>query len=100
MTVLDPAWSSTLEPLPAEGLYAVRSQFFCCEKNCVRFEEGQLVQLGYDGEAHPILFMPEWSTRGLGFPERGTRLDHDRLQRIALLKVARGAESPRDAMMH
>jgi len=99
-TVSDPAWSSTLEALPEEGLYSVQSSFFCCEQSCVRFEEGQLVQLGYDGEAQPILFMPEWSARGLGFPARGTRLDRDRLGHIKLLKVARGAESPRETMMH
>ncbi len=100
LTVTGPEWSSTLVPLPEEGLYAVQSQFHCCDQNCVRFEPGQLVQLGYDGNAVPILFVPEWSTRGLGFPTRGTRLDPERLGRIALLKVARGAESPPDAMMH
>jgi hypothetical protein len=100
ITVTDAAWSSTLEPLPEEGLYAVKSQFHCCDKQCVRFEPGQLVQLGYDGNAVPILFVPEWSSRGLGFPTRGTRLDPDRLSRISLLKVARGTDSPPDAMMH
>ena len=58
ITVSGPEWSSTLEPLPEEGLYAVQSQFFCCEKNCVRFEQGQLVQLGYDGNAVPIPINP------------------------------------------
>ncbi len=100
ITVPGPEWSSTLERLPEEGLYAVQTQFHCCDQNCVRFEPGQLVQLGYDGNAVPILFMPEWSVRGLGFPTRGTRLDPDRLQKISLLKVARGADSPPDAMMH
>jgi hypothetical protein len=100
ITVPGPEWSSTLEPTPAEGLYALTAAFFCCEKECVRFEAGQLVQLGYDGEATPILFVPEWSERGLGFPTRGTRLDRDRLQKMSWLKVAQGPDAPRDTMMH
>src|SRR4051812_6978568 len=46
ITVPGPDWSSTLQPLPAEGLYSVRSAFHCCDKQCVRFDEHQLVQLG------------------------------------------------------
>ncbi len=99
-TVLDPDWSSTLEPLLAEGLYSVHTAFACCGKNCVQFRAGQLVQLGYDGQATPILFVPEWSTRGLGFPAHGSRLDGDRLANLSLLTVARGAESPRETMLH
>ena len=86
--------------MPDEGLYRVESSFACCAKGCTTFETGQLVQLGYDGEAAPILFVPEWSSRGLGFPSHGTRLDRDRLGKLTLLRVARGAESPRDAMAH
>lgn len=99
-TVPGAEWSSTLAPLLAEGLYAVDSAFHCCDKRCVAFSAGQLVQLGYDGDAVPILFIPEWSDRGLGFPAKGTRLDHDRLQRLSMLKVARGVDSPRDTMTH
>lgn len=92
--------AATLSPLPAEGLYAVREAFFCCARHCTRFERGQLVQLGYDGEATPILFVPEWSGKGLGFPERGTRLEGDGLARLDRLVVAQGAESPRDGFVH
>jgi hypothetical protein len=90
----------SLAPLAAEGLYSVREAFFCCSKQCTRFERGQLVQLGYDGEATPILFVPEWSTKGLGFPERGTRLEGDAVSRLDRLSVAQGAEAPRDAFVH
>lgn len=98
--VVAEAWSATLEALPTEGLYMVREAFHCCEKRCVHFHASQLVQLGYDAEATPILFVPEWTSRGLGFPERGTRLDRERLSKLTLLEVARGPESPPDAMMH
>ncbi|MBL9039675.1 MAG: hypothetical protein JNG84_14255 [Archangium sp.] len=99
-TVPGPEWSSTLEPLAAEGLYAVQATFFCCSRQCVRFNDGQLVQLGYDGEATPILFVPELTAKGLGFPESGTRLDRDRIARLTPLKVARGHDAPVDTLLH
>ena len=99
-TLPDEAAAQNLVPLPAEGLYAVREAFFCCEKQCVRFEANQLVQLGYDGEATPLLFVPEFSSKGLGFPERGNRLDPASLWKLTLLKVAQGAEAPRDGFVH
>ena len=95
-----PEWSATLAPLPSEGLYVVREAFHCCEKKCVHFHAQHLVQLGYDAEGTPILFVPEWTARGLGFPERGTRLDSDRLTRLSLLQVARGPDSPTDVLLH
>lgn len=95
-----PEWSATLEPLAPEGLYVVREDFFCCDKQCTRFPKGQLVQLGYDGEATPILFLPEWTAKGLGFPERGTRLDRDRVTKLERLAVAQAADAPRDAWVH
>ena len=44
-TVPDADWSQTLESMPVEGLYSVQSGFFCCSKECTRYEMGQLVQL-------------------------------------------------------
>ncbi len=93
-------WSASLAPLPAEGLYSVKAGFHCCERKCVRFETGQLVQLGYDGEANAIVFTPEWTARGMGFPERGTRLELDRVESMTLLTVAQGVDAPRHALMH
>lgn len=87
-TVVDPAWADTLKPLPAEGLYRVAQGFFCCERKCREFPAETLVQLGYDGEATPILFVPEWSAHGLGFPERGARLDGTQLGQLVPLRVA------------
>lgn len=99
-TVPGAEWSSTMQALPSEGLYSVQSAFHCCDKQCTRYETGQLVQLGYDGEANPILFVPEWTARGLVFPERGTKLEADRLGKLALLRVAQGSDAPRHSMMH
>lgn len=100
ITVPGPEWSATLAPLAAEGLYAVRETFHCCDKRCVEFKRGQLVQLGYDGEATPILFIPEWTAKGLGFPERGTRLDPDRVQRLERLLVAQAPDAPKEPWLH
>lgn len=92
---------ASLKPLPAEGLYTVKEAFFCCSKQCVRFEPSQLVQLGYDGEGLPILFTPEWTQRGLGFPERGTRLDFGEFGKLGLLRVAHArGEAPADGFVH
>jgi len=87
-TLPDESLALTLEALPAEGLYRVLEEFYCCENHCRTFTPGLLVQLGYNGNAEPILFVPELSDAGMAFPEKGTRIDRDRLDKIALLKVA------------
>lgn len=80
-------WERTLEPLPAEGFYRVDQPFYCCENQCRRFDQGQLVQLGYNGRGEAILFVPIWSPQGLELPERGSRINDDRLAHLAALKV-------------
>ena len=99
-TVPDSEWSSSLVPVPAEGLYSVTAPFYCCEKRCTHFETGQLVQLGYDGDANPILFVPEWTAQGLTCPERGSSLSLDRLGSLRILKVAQGRDAPKHSLMH
>src|SRR5688500_3075780 len=89
-TVPGPEWSQTLQPLAPEGLYRVRERFFCCEKRCRAFEANQLVQLGYNGDAEPLLFVPEWTRGGLGIPERGNKLEAAALQSLEPLTVAEG----------
>jgi hypothetical protein len=97
VTVPGPAWGQSLQPVPAEGLYRVRTAFYCCEKQCVRFEPETLVQLGYDLEAHPIVFQPEWSARGLGFPERGSAVSLSALEHLVRLQVPAGPTAPAPA---
>lgn len=93
-TVPDADWSASLAPLPAEGLYRVRERFFCCPDKCRAFEPETLVQLGYDGEARALLFLPEWAASGLAFPERGTRIEPENLARLAQLGVAQPQRPP------
>lgn len=78
----------TLEPLPAEGLYRVTREMTCCEKHCRTFPPELLVQLGYNGQGEPILFVPELTEAGLAFPQMGTKLDRDRLEGLGPLKVS------------
>ncbi len=99
-TLSNEAEAQHLDPLLSEGLYAVKETFFCCERQCMRYEANQLVQLGYDGQAVPLLFVPEFIDGGLGFPERGNRVDDAWLSKLTLLKVAQGASSPRDGFVH
>lgn len=89
-----------LSPLPAEGLYVVKAPFFCCEKRCLEYPAQQLVQLGYDGEATPLLFVPEFTARGLGFPERGQKLDAAHFEKLSLVRVAQGRDVVPDGFVH
>jgi hypothetical protein len=99
-TVPGPEWSSTMQPLAAEGLYRVSSKFTCCERNCVTFQPEQLVQLGYDGDGKAILFIPEWSARGLGFPERGTVIDAEKTRLLSKLAVPESNTAPAGGLLH
>jgi hypothetical protein len=90
----------TLEPLPAEGLYRVLEEFTCCEKSCRTFPANLLVQLGYNAQAEPLLFVPELSDAGLALPQLGSKLDADRLTRLAPLKVATPKQQSPDQTVH
>ncbi|MDH5673137.1 MAG: hypothetical protein OEZ06_13360 [Myxococcales bacterium] len=76
-----------LEPLPPEGFYRVVEAFDCCDKKCRRFEQEALLQLGYNGEGHAIVFVPEWVDGMLAIPERGSRIDAKNFERIKRLRV-------------
>jgi len=78
---------SALEAVAAEGLYRVVEPFHCCEKKCRLYEADVLVQLGYDASAQPILFSPEIRDGLLVIPERGTRIDRERIAKLARLRV-------------
>jgi len=101
-TVPDAEWSQTLVALAPEGLYRVVERFYCCEKRCRSYEANQLVQLGYNGDAEPLIFVPEWTAGGLGIPERGNKLDASALSKLALLVVAEGqaAQQPAGGLVH
>jgi hypothetical protein len=85
-------WAATLDPLAYEGFYRVREPFFCCEKKCVEFQTDQLVQLGYNGDAEPILFVPELRADAFSIPERGMMIDRSRIAKLAPLKIAMPVE--------
>ncbi len=87
-TLPDHGDASALEPLAREGFYRVRRSFHCCEKRCREFVTDLLVQLGYDGSAQPILFVPELVSGRMETPERGMRIDEDRIAELAPLVVA------------
>jgi hypothetical protein len=77
--------------LPAEGLYRVREAFDCCAQRCRTFQAQMLVQLGFNGAAEPILFVPEWTREGLAFPAQGFPIDPARASKLELLSVAQAA---------
>ena len=93
-TLPDDDAALNLEALAPEGLYRVQSAFTCCSRNCHNYEVGLLTQLGYDGKGQAILFVPEWTERGLAFPATGQPLDPGRVQLLELLKVAHSHQTP------
>jgi len=76
-----------LEKLPREGFYRVAERFHCCAKECRQFEPESLVQLGYDGSGQALVFTPQWIKGQLAIPDRGTRIDRDRISHMSALRV-------------
>ena len=93
-TILEAELINSLEPLEEEGLYRVEERFVCCPRECQLYSEGLLVQLGYNGNAEPILFVPEWTDKGLAFPEIGQVVSPDRLENLSPIFVAESEELP------
>lgn len=94
----EPSNANALAPLSPEGFYRVAQAFFCCEKQCRRFEPNLFVQLGYNAAAEPILFTPTLASHGLGLPDAGSRIDPERLTKLERLHVAvSSADAPTNA---
>jgi hypothetical protein len=90
-TLDDPDLMRHLEPLPPEGLYRVTEPFFCCERKCREFDPETLVELGYNGDGQPIVFLPELVDGMLAIPTNGTVIDHQSLPLLKQLRVATSA---------
>ena len=78
-----------LESVPPEGLYVVENQFWCCEQRCRSFEADLLVQLGYNGAADPIIFVPTFDATGMAIPQRGSKTSLKELTNLRQLRVAK-----------
>jgi hypothetical protein len=76
-----------LSPLLAEGFYRVTSSFYCCEKQCAKFEPDAFVQLGYNGAGKALVFVPELGPHGITIPERGSMVDDNQLKNLTALKL-------------
>jgi hypothetical protein len=87
---------SSLQELPVEGFYRVTHEFYCCEKQCTKFETDVFVQLGYNGSAAPILFTPELTSNGIKLPERGSVIDEHNMKNLVLLRIAERQGSSSD----
>ena len=86
-TIEDPGLVRVLQPLPPEGFYRVTESFHCCEKQCRLFEQDALLQLGYNAEADPILFIPELVDSMFAVPEKGWKTTLDTLGNVRQLRV-------------
>ena len=76
-----------LQPLPPEGFYRVAKPFYCCAKQCTRFETDAFVQVGYNGAGRALVFIPELAQGVIAVPERGTLIDDDALANLVALQV-------------
>ena len=92
-----------LRALPPEGFYRVKGAFFCCEKECMKFEPDQLVQLGYNGAGKALVFIPELAGGVIGVPDRGTFVEDAALPNLVLLKFPERKDDismPRGIVVH
>jgi hypothetical protein len=80
-------YADTLEALLPEGFYRVAEPFYCCEKRCQYYEQDMLVQLGYNGNAEAIVFVPEMIDGALALPAEGTLVHESQLGKLRALKV-------------
>ena len=85
--VSDTAWCHTLEPLPDEGLYVASVALQIGERAVAA---GQLMQLGYNGFADPIVFFPTKasSANALLFPDKGMKVDRALLTQLRQVLLA------------
>lgn len=88
------ATAHTLAPMPAEGFYQVAEAFYCCEKKCRKFPKGLFVQLGYNGAATPLVFVPELTSTGIAVPEIGTPVEEETLSALTPVMVQMVAAHP------
>jgi hypothetical protein len=95
-TVPDDFENSAIQSLRPEGLYRVTATFHCCAKKCTKYEPDTLVQLGYNGAAQALVFLPELDGRGVHLPDRGTMVEDNQLKNLSLLKVAQGSNQAMD----
>jgi hypothetical protein len=82
-----PFEAGSLEPLRAEGFYRVATSFYCCAKQCTKFEPEMFVQLGYNGAGRALLFVPEFVGGTLHIPEQGSVVDDTVLAELVPLQV-------------
>lgn len=76
-----------LQPLPPEGFYRVAESFHCCEKQCRLFERDALLQLGYNADADPILFVPELVDSMFAIPAKGWKTTLEMIGKMQGLRV-------------
>ena len=86
-TLDDPGLVRFLEPVPREGFYRVEEAFDCCEKKCRHFDEDALIQLGYNANAEPILFVPELVDGILAIPAQGWKTSLETARKLRELKI-------------
>ena len=84
VTLSDQAWCSTLVDLPLEGFYTLPEEITFTEGG--RWLKNAIVQLGYNEDGRPIVFVaeqPEGGTQNaLYFSDRGMLIDDALMRRM------------------
>jgi hypothetical protein len=83
----DPGLVRFLRPLPPEGFYRVVEAFHCCEKHCRLFQQEALLQLGYNAQGEPILFVPELVDSMFAVPAKGWKTSLESIAQMRQLAV-------------
>ena len=89
--------------MPADGFYRVIREFYCCSKQCVKFQPDVFVQLGYNGQGKALVFVPQLGAGGIAIPDRGTAIDDECLEHLKPLLVSENKQDislPRGIVVH
>jgi hypothetical protein len=93
ITLDDSKYAKTMKSLKTEGFYRVTKNFYCCDNHCFLFERDTLVQLGYNGDGKPIVFIPELHNEGLLLPQKGNLIDDEFVNNLKPLRVMNKLDS-------
>ena len=81
-------------------MYRVVEPFFCCDRKCRQFETDTLVELGYNADGAPIVFLPELVDGMIAIPTSGTVIDHKALALLKQLRVSVSAAARAASHLH
>jgi len=97
----DEDFIAALKPLKPQGVYVLINNILTGENT---IPKGTLVQLGYNRNADPILFLGFWRDGTVAFPKKGYKFDDlgilENLQSTILASAPQQEEPPEKSVIH